>query len=365
MNNFITTTALQTELQHKIDNKTKPIGALGVLEDVALSIGLIQGTLRPALRMPHIIVFAADHGIAATGLVNPYPQAVTAQMVLNFIGGGAAINVFCRQHDIGLTIVDAGVNADFGDMKHFPRFIDAKMGYGTQNYLDGEAMSSEQMWHAIEEGKKIVQGLYDSGCNCIGLGEMGIGNTSSAALVMSFLTGIPIEDCVGRGTGVNEDQLKKKMETLVRAFGRHRDRVCSHASAAGGGLAAGGRPTADPYTILQCVGGFEIAMMTGAYLRAAELRMVVLVDGFITTAALLLARAIESSVQDCCLFTHASGEQGHEKMLRFLGVRPLLNLGMRLGEGTGAAMAFPIVQSAVHFLNEMASFESAGVSNKE
>jgi nicotinate-nucleotide--dimethylbenzimidazole phosphoribosyltransferase len=244
-------------------------------------------------------------------------------------------------------------------MKHFPRFIDAKMGYGTQNYLEGEAMSDSQMRHAIQEGKKIVQGLFDSGCNCVGLGEMGIGNTSSAALIMSFITGTPIEDCVGRGTGVNEEQLKKKTDTLVSAFGRHRDAIYRDAAAPGGGSAS------DPFAILRCVGGFEIAMMTGAYLRAAELRMVVLVDGFITTAALLLARAVEPSMPECCLFTHTSGEQGHEKMLRWLGVRPLLNLGMRLGEGTGAAIAFPIVQSAVHFLNEMASFESAGVSNKE
>jgi nicotinate-nucleotide--dimethylbenzimidazole phosphoribosyltransferase len=365
MNNFVTATALQTELQHKIDCKTKPIGALGVLEDVALSVGLIQGTLRPVITMPHIVVFAADHGIAATGLVNPFPQAVTAQMVLNFIHGGAAINVFCRQHDIGLTVVDAGVNAEFGEMKHFPRFIDAKMGYGTQNYLDGEAMSEQQMRHAIEEGRKIVQGLFDSGCNCIGLGEMGIGNTSSAALIMSFITGIPVEDCVGRGTGVNEEQLKKKKDTLVNVSRRHRDAIYGDAGVPGGSSAPDERFTPDPFAVLRCVGGFEIAMMTGAYLSAAELRMIVLVDGFITTAALLLARAIEPSMQECCLFTHTSGEQGHEKMLRWLGVQPLLNLGMRLGEGTGAAMAFPIVQSAVNFLNEMASFESAGVSNKE
>jgi nicotinate-nucleotide--dimethylbenzimidazole phosphoribosyltransferase len=341
---------LRQQLQHQIDNKTKPPGALGRLEEIALQMGIIQGTVHPQLNRPHIVVFAGDHGIAATGLVNPYPQAVTAQMVLNFITGGAAINVFCRQHAIGLTVVDAGVNFDF-DVNLFPgKLLSGKIGYGTRNYLEEAAMSAEAVTKAIEAGKKVVTDLAAQGCNCIGMGEMGIGNTSSASLIMSFITGIPVEECAGRGTGVNDEQLETKKRTLQEAFRRHLPVIAA---------------TPDALTILQQVGGFEIAMMTGAYLKAAELKMVILVDGFITTAALLLARLLNHHVQDCCFFSHTSGESGHVKMLEYLGAEPLLNLGMRLGEGTGAALAFPLLQSAVQFLREMASFESAGVSRAE
>ena len=337
----------RSQLQQLIDNKTKPPGALGRLEEIALQAGLIQQTLHPVIRSPHIIVFAGDHGIAASGLVNPFPQAVTAQMVLNFVNGGAAINVFCRQHDITLIVVDAGVNYDFGDAADLKKLVHAKVAYGTCSYLDGEAMSREQVQKAIAEGKRITETVFRAGCNFIGLGEMGIGNTSSASLIMSFITGIPIEECVGRGTGVNDEQLEKKIATLKQAYRLHGDPIAQ---------------SQDPLEILRRVGGFEIAMMAGAYLKAAELKMIIVVDGFIATAALLIARAIDQTVQKNCIFAHTSGEQGHEKMLRYLDARPLLNLGMRLGEGTGAAMAFPVIQSALNFLNEMASFESAGVS---
>jgi len=340
-------TTLRQGLQQLIDNKTKPLGALGRLEEIALQTGLIQDTLHPQLHRPHIVVFAGDHGIAAKGLVNPYPQAVTAQMVLNFITGGAAINVLCRLHHIGLCVVDAGVNFDF-DAGIFPgKLISHKIGYGTRNYLDTEAMTREEALRAIDAGKQVVTELYASGCNCIGLGEMGIGNTSSASLIMSYVTGIPVEECAGRGTGTTDEQLMKKKDVLREAFRRHLPAVAADPAA---------------LTILEHVGGYEIAMMTGAYLKAAELRMVILVDGFISTAALLLARLIKGDVQDCCFFAHASGESGHIRMLEYLDARPLLDLGMRLGEGTGAAMAYPVLQSAVHFLREMASFESAGVS---
>lgn len=351
-------TTLRERLQHLIDNKTKPPGALGRLEEIALRIGMIQDTLHPQLHCPSIVVFAGDHGIAATGLVNPYPQAVTAQMVLNFITGGAAINVFCRLHHLGLYVVDAGVNFDFDPApgaagngspagEERSKLIAQKIGYGTRNYLETEAMSLEEASRAIEAGKNIVTDLYASGCNCIGFGEMGIGNTSSASLIMSYVMGIPVEECAGRGTGTNNEQLIKKKDALREAFRRHLPAIAANPEA---------------LTILSHVGGFEIAMMTGAYLKAAELRMVILVDGFISTAALLLARLINADVQDCCFFSHASGESGHAGMLEYLGADPLLDLGMRLGEGTGAAMAYPLVQAAVHFLCEMASFESAGVS---
>jgi nicotinate-nucleotide--dimethylbenzimidazole phosphoribosyltransferase len=344
-----TTTSLKLReaLRHKIDNKTKPLGALGRLEEIAMQIGLLQGTTDPQLVRPHILVFAGDHGIAATGLVNPYPQSVTAQMVLNFLSGGAAINVFCRQQHLGLTVVDAGVNFDFDTVSLAGKLVSKKIGYGTRNYAETAAMTPEETIAAIEAGKEVVADLALQGCNCIGLGEMGIGNTSSAALIMSYVTGIPVEECVGRGTGVNDEQLNRKKDTLQQTFRLHWPAITANPG---------------PLTILQHVGGYEIAMLTGAYLKAAELKMVILVDGFITTAALLLARLMDSRVIDSCIFSHCSGESGHAKMLEYLGAEPLLNLGMRLGEGTGAAMAWPLVQSAVQFLREMASFESAGVS---
>jgi nicotinate-nucleotide--dimethylbenzimidazole phosphoribosyltransferase len=370
---------LQEKLQRVIDNKTKPLGALGRLEELALQVGLIQGTVHPQINRPHIVVFAGDHGIAATGLVNPYPQSVTAQMVLNFIKGGAAINVFCRQHSLELIVVDAGVNFDFDaglisgkldatnpdhDTPHSGnpdsghsrsgnrssgKLFSRKIAHGTRNYLEEDAMSAEEVVAAIEAGKQIVSELSAMGCNCIGLGEMGIGNTSSASLIMSYVTGIPVEECAGRGTGVNDGQLEQKKETLRNAFRRHLPAVAA---------------TPGPLTILQQVGGFEIAMMTGAYLEAARLKMIILIDGFITTSALLLAHCLDQQVKDYCIFSHTSGESGHAKMLEYLGAEPLLNLHMRLGEGTGAAMAYPLVQSAVHFFREMASFESAGVSRE-
>jgi nicotinate-nucleotide--dimethylbenzimidazole phosphoribosyltransferase len=343
------TISITAELQQKINLKTKPIGALGMLEDIALKVGEIQNTLSPKINNPHIVVFAADHGIAATGLVNPYPQAVTAQMVLNFINGGAAINVFCRQQNIELRVVDCGVNYDFADIDTSKKFINAKVGYCTKNYLDEPAMTEREALFAIEKGKEIVENIFNSGCNTIGFGEMGIANTSSAALIMSAVTGIPVAECGGRGTGVSNEQLKTKIETLKKVATFHQ--LNSN--------------EADPINILTKIGGFEIAMMAGAYLKAVELKMIIVVDGFIATASLLLAININRNVLGNCIFAHTSGEQGHEKMMDYLKAKPLLQLGMRLGEGTGAALAIPLIQSAVSFLNEMASFESAGVSKKQ
>ena len=338
--------SLRQRLQQQIDNKTKPLGALGRLEEIALQAGLIQDTLTPQLKRPHIVVFAGDHGIAATGLVNPYPQAVTAQMVLNFIAGGAAINVFCRQHQLGLYVVGAGVNFDF-DTQSYEKLLSHKIGYGTRNYLEGPAMTTEELGQAMEAGKAIVRKLVAEGCNCVGFGEMGIGNTSSASLIMSYVTGIPVEECAGRGTGLSDEQLEKKKAVLREAFRLHLPAIVAKPGA---------------LTILEHVGGFEIAMITGAFLQAAESRMLILVDGFIVTSALLLAKLIREDMQDYCFFSHTSGESGHARMLEYLDAEPLLNLGMRLGEGTGAAMAYPLLQSSIQFLREMASFETAGVS---
>ena len=334
---------LQQQLQHAINTKTKPLGSLGLLEDIALQIGLMQQTTTPQIVKPHIVVFAADHGIATTGLVNPYPQAVTAQMVLNFVNGGAAINIFTKQNNIGLTVVDAGVNYDF---KNVGSIVDFKIAYGTKNYLVEPAMSEAEALQAIENGKEIITQIAAEGCNTIGFGEMGISNTSSASLIMSAITGIKIEDCIGRGTGVNDAQLQTKIETLTKVFSVHNL----------------GEFSCKPVQLLSKIGGFEIATMVGAYLQAAKSNMVIVVDGFIATAALLLAHQQDSAILQNCVFAHASGEQGHEKMLSFLQAKPLLQLGLHLGEGTGAALAIPLIQSAVLFLNQMASFESARVS---
>ncbi len=343
---------LQIQLQQKIDQKTKPLGALGQLESIALQIGMIQSSQKPSILSPAIIVFAGDHGIAKTGLVNPYPQSVTAQMVLNFLRGGAAINVFTRLNQIELWVVDAGVNIDFDSVIESSidttRFIRAKQNMGTENYLETNAMNEPEVVQAIEAGKKILDDIAAKGTNCIGFGEMGIGNSASAALIMSAITKMSIEECTGRGTGVNDEQLKTKINTLKEVFSKH---VLSDYGV-------------QPYQLLSKVGGFEIAMMAGAYLQAFQHKMVIVVDGFIATAALLIAQLIEPSIVKNCLFAHTSGEQGHQKMLQYLGVQPILNLGMRLGEGTGSALAMPIIQSAVAFLNEMASFEEAAVSSK-
>ncbi len=333
--------SLLNTIQEEIDYKTKPIGALGILETIALQIGLIQGTSTPTLSKPTIMVFAGDHGIAKTNKVSPYPQEVTQQMVFNFLNGGAAINVFCKQNSINLKIIDAGVNADF---ENNPILINAKIAKGTADYSLKKAMSLEEYQLAFSKGKDLVRKTYSEGCNILGFGEMGIGNTSSASLLMSYFTSTPIEKCVGRGTGVSDEGLKTKINTLKDVYNFHKSSLKT------------------PQDALISFGGFEIIMMCGAMLEAASLKMTILIDGFIVTSALLAAHALNSNILDYCIFCHTSGEQGHTKMLDYLNATPLINLGLRLGEGTGCAVAFPIIKSSVNFLNEMATFKSANVS---
>ncbi len=341
-------------LQQKIDLKTKPLGALGTLENIALQIGTIQNSIQPTISNPHIVIFAADHGITATGLVNPFPQAVTAQMVLNFVNGGAAINVFCKENNIELKVVDAGVNFEFDQNV---LIINASIAKGTNNYISANAMSQAQLKLAIEKGGQIVEAIHKTGCNTIGFGEMGIGNTSAASLIMHYYLKQSVAECVGRGTGTNDEQLAIKINTL-QAVSKHHNLE---------------NATLTTEQLLCCIGGFEIAMMTGAYLKAYELNMVILVDGFIATAALLTALHFvnendatqkHNSLLSHCIFAHTSGEQGHQKILAHLSVQPLLNLGMRLGEGTGSALALPLLRSACAFVQNMASFETAGVDQK-
>jgi nicotinate-nucleotide--dimethylbenzimidazole phosphoribosyltransferase len=332
---------IKGRLQSKIDGKTKPLGALGRLERLALQIGQIQGTLSPKLTQPVMLVFAGDHGVATAG-VSPFPQEVTRQMVLNFLGGGAAINVFARQNGMAVRVVDAGVNYDFGGIEGL---INAKIGFGTRNFLEDAAMTREECEAAITRGAALAAQEIAQGSNVLGFGEMGIGNTSSAAIITSKLCGLPLEQCVGRGTGLDDAGLQKKHALLAEAIARH-------------------NTGNDPLDVLATFGGFEIAMMAGAMLGAAQRGALLLIDGYIATSALLVAASLQPAIKDYCVFAHESGEPGHARQLAWLGVEPLLSLDMRLGEGTGAALAYPLVQAAVNFLNEMASFESAGVSGR-
>jgi nicotinate-nucleotide--dimethylbenzimidazole phosphoribosyltransferase len=333
---------LHDALVHKIKLKTKPQGALGQLEAIALQVGCIQQTLTPTLINPAMLVFAGDHGIAQSG-VSPYPQAVTAQMVLNFLAGGVAINVFCRQVGMQLLVIDAGVNHTFTNEMDL---IPAKMGLGTANFLHTPAMRPDICNASIAKGADIAKKQLSRGSNVLGIGEMGIGNTSSASCLMSVLTSVPIAQCVGRGTGLDDVGLANKTLILSQAIAYHK-------------LNAD-----DPYLVLATFGGFEIAMMVGAMLAAAEQKAVLMIDGFIATAAILVASKIQPMILEYCIFAHRSDERPHQALLDYLRVKPLLDIGLRLGEGTGVALAYPLVQGAVNFLNEMASFESAGISKR-
>ena len=336
---------LGSELQHVIDTKTKPPGSLGRLEMLARQMGLIQRTTHPAVQRPALIVFAGDHGIAAEG-VSPYPQAVTAQMVANFLAGGAAVNALSRVAGIELEVVNAGIATP---LPRTDGLVDIPVGAGTRNFAHEPAMTHEQALSAMQAGAARVRHHAALGSNVIGFGEMGIANTSAAACLMSRLCGVPIDECVGRGTGLDDAGLAKKRNVLAAALAHH---AASH----------------DPHDVLDVLatfGGFEIAMMAGAYLAAAQARMTILVDGFIASSALLVANAIAPNVREYCVFAHASNEAGHRRMLDHFGATPLLALDMRLGEGTGAALAVPLLRAACAFINDMASFESAGVANRE
>ena len=341
--NVVIEPVLRQQIQDKINNKTKPLGALGKLEQVALQIALIQQTETPQLTNPHLVVFAASHGIAREG-VSAYPSEVTYQMVLNFLNGGAAINVFTRQHGINLWLVDAGVDHDF---EPADTLIDAKINYGTQSFLSQSAMMADECQRCLEKGRELVRKIRQTDCNIVGFGEMGIGNTSSASVLMSKLLDIPIDECVGRGTGLTDEQYEYKVLLLGQALTYHHN------------------TGTDVLEVLQTFGGFEIAMMCGAFLEAAEQRMVVMVDGFIASVAFLCAFKLNPSIMDFAVFCHQSGEKGHARLLSELNAEPLLQLNMRLGEGTGCVVAYPLLQSAVAFLNEMASFESASVSRND
>lgn len=330
--------ALAAALQHKIDRKTVPHGALGRLAALAQQLGAILGTSAPRLQAPQLVVFAGDHGITARG-VSAYPGDVTWQMVGNFLAGGAAVSVLARQHGIAQTVVDCGVRHDFAPA---PGLLVRKIAPGTQDCSSGPAMSAAQCAQALANGMALVKALPG---NALLLGEMGIGNTSAASLLAARLGGVDVAEVTGAGTGLDAEGVRRKTAVLRQAL------------AANAGAVA-------PLDALAAFGGFEIATMVGSVLQAASERRVVLVDGFIATAAVLVASRLAPHLLQRCVFAHQSDERGHALLLRCLGAQPLLDLGLRVGEGSGAALAWPLLVSACAILNEMASFESAGVSDK-
>ncbi|MEM0985078.1 MAG: nicotinate-nucleotide--dimethylbenzimidazole phosphoribosyltransferase [Pseudomonadota bacterium] len=328
----------ESQLRAAIDGKTKPVGALGRIEALAAQIARIQGTLAPRVESCALTIFAGDHGLAACG-VSAYPQAVTRQMVMNFLTGGAAASVFARSVKAEIQVVDAGIA---GPPIDHPDLISRRIAPGTANALTGPAMTADQANNALEIGRSIGGRLRtDVAC----FGEMGIGNTSSASLVSAKVLGHPVTALIGRGTGVDDDQLARKHSLLGQAAARTED-------------------TLDAKTALMEYGGFEIVMMTGAMMQAAETRRVVMIDGFIATAAALCASRLARGCDANFVFAHRSAEAGHRILIDTFGAEPLLDLEMRLGEGTGALLAFPLVKAAAAMLREMASFESAGVSGR-
>jgi nicotinate-nucleotide--dimethylbenzimidazole phosphoribosyltransferase len=325
----------------RLDVLTKPLGALGRLEPLAAQICAVQGTLDIRIAQPVGIVFAADHGVSQSG-VSAYPREVTAQMVANFLHGGAAISVLAKLNGIELWIVDAGVEGDCGA---HPRLIDAKIRRGTRNFVDEPAMTPEECAAALQRGRDVLDRVIPQGGNTLVLGEMGIGNTAASAMLMHGLTGQELRACVGRGTGVDDHGLERKKSVLAQALKRR-------------------AAPQEPLDLLAEFGGYEIAMLTGAVLGAAGRRMLILVDGFTVSVAVALAARLDPAVLDYCVFGHCSAEHAHRALLDYLKVRPLLDLGMRLGEGSGAALALSVVRAAAALFTDMATFEGAGVSDK-
>jgi nicotinate-nucleotide--dimethylbenzimidazole phosphoribosyltransferase len=335
----ISDAALAAQLQRALDGKTKPLGALGRLEALAMRLGLILGTTAPVLDAPQMLVCAADHGLVAQG-VSAYPSDVTWQMVENFLAGGAAVSVLARQHGLALTVVDCGVRHDFAPR---PGLRVRKIAPGTADASTGPAMSPAQCERAIANGMALVRELPG---NALLLGEMGIGNSSAAALLLARLAGHDIDACTGPGTGLDAAGRLRKRDVLRGVLERHADAV-------------------SPLAALAAFGGFEIATLAGAVLQAAQERRVIVLDGFIASAAVLVAQGLRPNVVQRCVAAHESAEPGHRLMLECLGLEPLVRLDLRLGEGSGAALVWPLLESACRILREMASFESAGVSKKE
>lgn len=347
---------LREALQNKIDNLNKPKGSLGRLESLALQIGLIQQTLSPSLQHPCHILFGSDHGIEREG-VSFSPREVTWQQMINYGRGGGGVNMFCRQHGFELLVVDMGVDYDF-DREQHSHIIDRKIAYGTRNFLHEAAMTEDEWQRALAVGAEMVDRCHDKGCNIISFGEMGIANTSPSSVLMHLLLNIPLEKCVGAGSGLPSEGVRHKYEVLKAAVEKFKGQQVHESTS----------PRAEESTshraeeAARYFMGYEMAAATGAMLRAAEKRMIILVDGFIMTACMLVAINMKPEVKDFAVFGHCGDEGGHKLMLDAMGAEPLLHLGLRLGEGTGAICAFPIVQSAVNMINEMDNFAHAEIT---
>lgn len=329
------------QVSNYINTLTKPVGSLGRLEELAISLAEMKNEAFPTVSPAGVLVFAADHGITDEG-VSAYPKAVTEQMVRNFLNGGAAINVFSRQIGADLNIIDIGVASDIDH----PHLLNKKVRYGTANFLREDAMSRKDAEKAIEIGYEQGIEMINKGTQCLILGEMGIGNTTSSSAILAILSEKEVEAVVGTGTGISQKGLRHKVDIIKQVIeSRHP------------------KPD-DPIDLISKIGGLEIAGMTGAMLAAASKRVPILVDGFICTIAALLARMVSPNAIDYMIMTHQSVEPGHQIAISLLGKKPILDLGLRLGEGSGAAVTYPIIQSATLMVKEMATFDSAGVSQK-
>ncbi len=332
---------IRQQIIDKIDNLNKPKGSLGRLETLAEQLCMIQQTLSPTLTHPCHLLFGGDHGIEREG-VSVSPRDVTWQQMRNFTCGGGGVNMFCRQHHFTLYIIDMGVDHDLTDN---PAILNRKIRRGTRNFLYEPAMTEEEWQRAIETGCELVDTCYADGCNIICMGEMGIANTSPSSIWMHLFGNIPLDECIGVGAGLNSEGLQHKREILHQAV----DLFLSHGDT-------------DTEYILRYFAGYEMAGAIGAMLRAAEKGMTVMVDGFIMTACMLAASRLYPEVLHYAVFGHCGDEGGHRRMLTLMNAEPLLHLGLRLGEGTGALCAYPIIESAVHMVNEMNNFQNAKIT---
>ena len=335
--------SMQGAIQAKIDNLNKPKGSLGRLEELAMQVCLIQQTLEPSLAHPCHLLLGGDHGIEREG-VSVSPREVTWQQMINFTKGGGGVNMFCRQHGFKLRIVDVGVDYDLSGVEGI---LDRKIARGTKNFLYEPAMSEDEFDRAIQIGSDLVDDCVAEGCRVLCIGEMGIGNTSPSSIWMSLFGDIPLKDCIGAGAGLDNDGIRHKYEVLSKALSRHQSSLS---------------PLTSHLSPLRIFGGFEMVAAIGAMLRAAELHLIILVDGFIMTACALGAIRLYPASQDYMIFTHCGDEAGHKMMLDIVGAKPLLHLGLRLGEGTGALCAYPLVDSAVRMMIEMNNFDNAKIT---
>ena len=331
--------SLREDIQRKIDNLNKPKGSLGRLESLAMQVCLIQQTLSPSLAHPCHLLLGGDHGIEREG-VSVSPREVTWQQMINFTKGGGGVNMFCRQHGFDLSIVDVGVDYD---LSAYPAIQNRKIARGTKNFLYEPAMSKTEYEQALSIGIDLVDDCKEKGCRILSIGEMGIANTSPSSIWMHLFTGIPLKDCIGAGAGLDTIGIRHKYEILQRAVENYK--LCT-----------------TNYPPIPYFGGFEMVTAIGAMLRAAELHLIILIDGFIMTACAMAACHLYPHAKDYMIFTHCGDESGHQRMLDALDAEPLLRLGLRLGEGTGALCAFPIIDSAVRMMNEMNNFDNANIT---